>query len=202
MFKIIKAYVRCSTSEDKQDITRQIRELEEKYEIDKIYSEYISSQSADRQAFELLVNELERGDTVVASEVSRLSRSTVDFISFLDIIKSKKCRLIVNSMIIDCRDDSEFDLMTETTLKIMSIFSELERKMLSERVKSGLKNARAKGITLGRPKLRKEDISSKFLNAYELYKLDKINVSDLARLCDISRTTVYKYIKLIEDKAV
>lgn len=105
-------------------------------------------------------------------------------------------------MTIDCRDDSEFDLMTETTLKIMSIFAELERKMLSERVKSGLSNARAKGIKLGRPKLRKEDISTKFLNAYELYKLDKINISDLARLCNISRTTVYKYIKLIEDEAV
>ena len=41
------------------------------------------------------------------------------------------------------------DPMTEGMLKMMGVFSELERNMISQRVKSGLQNAKAKGKQLG-----------------------------------------------------
>lgn len=196
---MIKAYVRCSTNKDKQDINRQILELEKNYKLDKIYKEYTSGYSAVRKEYDLMVAELQKGDTVACTEVSRLSRSTKQFLDFLELVKEKKIRLIVGTMIIDCRDDKKMDIMTETTLKIMSVFSELEKDIIRDRVLSGLENARAKGRKLGRPRLKKEDIPKKFLDSYRLFQENKINLSDLARLNNLSRTTVYKYIELLEE---
>lgn len=195
---MIKAYVRCSTNKDRQDINRQILELEKNYTLDKIYKEYIGGSRAFRKEYDLMLNELQKGDTIVCTEVSRLSRSTKQFLEFLELVKEKKIRLIVGTMVIDCRDDKKMDIMTETTLKIMSVFSELEKDIIRDRVISGLENAKSKGKKLGRPRMSKNDIPKKFLESYKLYLDNKINVSDLARLNNLSRTTVYKYIELLK----
>ena len=44
----------------------------------------------------------------------------------------------------------------------------------------------------------KEDIPATFLRHYPAYKRGQLNVSELARVCDISRTTAYKYIGLLK----
>lgn len=59
-------------------------------------------------------------------------------------------------------------------------------------------NAKAKGVRVGRPPLSKADIPSVFYRHYSAYKNKKLNVSELARVCDMSRTTVYKNIEVIE----
>ena len=46
--------------------------------------------------------------------------------------------------------------------------------------------------------MSKEDIPASFLRHYPAYKSKQLNVSELARVCDISRTTAYKYIGLLE----
>ena len=61
-----------------------------------------------------------------------------------------------------------------------------------------MENARAKGRRIGRPQLSREDIPAAFLRHYPAYKAGNLNVSELARVCDLSRTTVYKYIGLLE----
>lgn len=61
-----------------------------------------------------------------------------------------------------------------------------------------MENARAKGRRIGRPQLSKDDIPSLFLRHYPAYKAGNLNVSELARVCDLSRTTAYKYIGLLE----
>ncbi len=78
------------------------------------------------------------------------------------------------------------------------IFAELELSMIRARVRSGMQNARAKGRQIGRPQATKEDIPAAFLRHYPAYKNKQLNVSELARVCDISRTTAYKYIGLLE----
>ena len=59
-------------------------------------------------------------------------------------------------------------------------------------------NARAKGRQIGRPQVSKEDIPATFLRHYPAHKNEQLNISKLARVCDISRTTAYKYIGLLE----
>ncbi len=88
--------------------------------------------------------------------------------------------------------------MTKAFLQMSGIFAELELSMIRERVRSGMANARAKGRQIGRPQATAEDIPAAFLRHYAAYKNGSLNVSELARVCDLSRTTVYKYIGLLE----
>ena len=70
--------------------------------------------------------------------------------------------------------------------------------MIRARVRSGMENARAKGRRIGRPQMKIDDIPAAFLRHYPAYKAGSLNVSELARVCEISRTTAYKYIGLLE----
>ena len=83
---------------------------------------------------------------------------------------------------------------------MMGVFAELERNMISERVKSGMANAKAKGKEVGRPQLEVKTITSndKFMNAYKLYKSKNIKKIDIQRLTGMSRVTIDKYIKVLE----
>ena len=57
-------------------------------------------------------------------------------------------------------------------------------------------NAKAKGVKLGRPQMTKDDIPQIFYRHYPAYLSGELNVSELARVCELSRNTVYKYIKM------
>ena len=100
---------------------------------------------------------------------------------------------------VDC-SRGELDPMTEGMLKMMGVFAEMERNMISQRVKSGMANAKAKGKKIGRPTTTSDDVPYIFLKHYPKYKANEINVTEFSRLCDMSRTTIYKYIKLVENK--
>ncbi|MBQ4427936.1 MAG: recombinase family protein [Oscillospiraceae bacterium] len=71
--------------------------------------------------------------------------------------------------------------------------------MIRAGVWSGVENARAKGRRIGRPQMTADDIPAAFLRYYPANKAGALNVSELARVCDLSRTTVYKYIGLLEE---
>ena len=83
-------------------------------------------------------------------------------------------------------------------LQMAGVFSQLELAMIRSRVRSGMENARAKGRQIGRPQVSKEDIPTAFLRHYPAQKNGQLNISELARVCDISRTTAYKYKALLE----
>lgn len=196
----IYGYARCSTDETKQDIQRQIRELKELGATNEtIYLEYASGTKKDRVEFIKLLNAVSGGDSIVTTEVSRLSRSTQHLCEIIDIIKSKKLKLIIgNTMTIDC-SKGELDPMTNAFLQMSGVFAELERNMISERVKSGMANAKAKGKIIGRPTTTKEDIPAIFYKHYPKFKNKQINITEFGRLCSMSRTTIYKYLKIVED---
>ena len=58
--------------------------------------------------------------------------------------------------------------------------------------------AKAKGVRIGRAELTNEDIPPIFYRHYPSYVSGELNVSELARVCDMSRTTVYKYIEILK----
>ena len=193
---MIYGYARCSTNEDKQDINRQIRELKAAGAEEVIF-EYEHGDSAVKQNLQMLLDTVREGDTVITLEVSRLSRSTKQLCEIIEVIRSKHLQLvIVGSVTIDCRN-GELDAMSAAFLQMAGVFSELELQMIRARVKSGVANAKAKGKKVGRPKLTKEDIPQAFYRHYPAYAAGKMNITELARVCDLSRPTVYKYLKLI-----
>lgn len=190
-------YARCSTNEIKQDIDRQIRELKQQgVSEENIYLEYQSGTKADRIQLNRLLSVLEECDTIIATEVSRITRSTKQLCEIIELAKLKKLCLIFGTFKVDCR--RALDPMTEGMLKMMGVFSELERNMISQRVKSGLANAKEKGIRIGRKPTDMDDIPQAFLKHFPIYKAGAINKKEYARLCGLSYPTVYKYLAIVE----
>ena len=196
---MIYGYARCSTNEELQDIDRQKRELRELGATDEaIYFEYESGTKADRPEFNKLLDTVKQGDIIVTTEVSRLTRSTKQLCDIIQMISDKKLKLVIKgSITIDCTK-GDIDPMTKSFLQMAGVFAELERNLISERVKSGLVNAKAKGAALGRPKTNKDDIPQVFYKHYPQYKEGKLNKVEFARVCGLSYPTIYKYLALVE----
>lgn len=194
---MIYGYARCSTNEELQDINRQIRELKQQGATNEtIYREYESGTKADRTELNRLLGIVKSGDTVVATEVSRVTRSTKQLCDIIELAKERHIKLVLGSFVVDCT--KELDPMTEGMLKMMGVFAELERNMISQRVKSGMENARAKGKTIGRPATTLDDIPNIFYKYYPMYQKGKINKKEFSRLCSLSYPTIYKYLKIVE----
>ena len=193
---MIYGYARCSTNESKQDITRQIKELNAAG-ADEVIFEYEHGDAKTTKQLQMLLDIAKEGDTIITLEVSRLSRSTQQLCEIIETIKSKRMRLvIVGSITIDCRD-GQIDPMSRAFLEMAGVFSSLELAMIRSRIRSGMENAKAKGRRVGRRPTTKDDIPAIFHKHYPAFCTGQMNVSDLARVCGISRPTAYKYLKLI-----
>ena len=192
-----RGYSRCSTNESKQDIGRQVRELK-KAGAEVVYTEYEHGDAKIKNQQQAMFAEAEPGDSIIVLEVSRLSRSTQQLCEIIEIIRQKHLRLvIVGSITLDCRD-GQADPMSEAFLQMARVFSQLELTMIRARVRSGMANAAAKGAKIGRPQTTKDSIPAIFLRHYPAYKSRQLNITELSRVCDLSRTTIYKYISLLE----
>ena len=194
---MIYGYARCSTNETKQDIQRQTRELKAAG-AEKIFLEYEHGDSAVKEQLSSLLETAQAGDTILTLEVSRLARSTKQLCEIIETVKEKCLRLsIVGSICVDC-SSGQIDPMTNAFIQISGVFAELELRIIRDRVRSGMANARAKGRKIGRPQVTVDDIPASFLRHYPSYRAGKMNLSELARICDLSRTTAYKYIGLLD----
>ncbi len=200
----IKAYVRCSTNESKQDLDRQVRDIQNACGKDThvdFYKEFEHGDSAVKKELNKLFDDAQAGDTIIVTEVSRLSRSTKQLCEIIDTVKTKHLRLeIMGSITIDCRD-GKIDPMTEAFLTMAGVFAQLELSMIRERVKSGMENARAKGKKIGRPTFTKDDIPEAFFKHYPLYISKKINKVEFAKLIEVTRPTLDKYLNEVQKGA-
>src|SRR5438046_3026112 len=84
---------------------------------------------------------------IAAWSVDRLGRSLQDLVSFLGDLQSKKVDLYLHRQALDTSTPSG-----KAMFGMLGVFAEFERSIIQERVKAGLDRARAKGVTLGRPK--------------------------------------------------
>lgn len=197
----VKAYVRCSTNESKQDLDRQVRDIQASCGKDThidFYKEFEHGDSAVKKELNKLFEEAQAGDTIITTEVSRLSRSTKQLCEIIDIVKEKRlCLQILGSITIDCRD-GKIDPMTEAFLTMAGVFAQLELSMIRERVKSGVENAKAKGKVIGRPVLTRDSLPDVFYKHYPLYAGKQINKKEFASLIGVSRPTLDKYLEIAE----
>ena len=194
---MIYGYARCSTNEDKQDINRQVRELKAAG-ASEIFLEYEHGDAAVKEQLFTLLDQAQEGDEILTLEVTRLARSTKQLCDIIETVRAKKLRLrIKGSIDVDCTS-GEIDPMTNAFVQMSGVFAELELRIIRQRVKSGMANAKAKGAQIGRPTLSADDIPPIFYRHYPSYKAGQLNISELARVCQLSRTTVYKYIECVK----
>lgn len=193
----IYGFARCSLAEEKgQDLNRQIRELKAAGAEETI-AERVHGDAKIKPELDRLLETAEQGSTIICTEVSRLSRSTQQLCEIINIIKHKRMKLqILGSITIDCRN-GEIDPMSQAFVQMSAVFAELELSIIRARVKSGMANAKSKGKPIGRPKSTADSIPAIFYKHYPAYAAGHMNVTEFARVCNLSRPTVYKYLKLV-----
>lgn len=193
---MIYGYARCSTNEERQDIDRQIRELKAAGAKEVVF-EYAHGDSRKKEVQIQLMDRVAEGDTIIVTEVSRLSRSTQQLCEIINLVKEKHLELVIlGSIAIDCRT-GEIDPMSQAFMQMSAVFAELELSMIRARVKSGMENAKAKGAKIGRPHTTKDDIPPIFYRHYPMYAAGNLNIAEFARVCNLARNTIYKYLKIV-----
>ena len=189
-------YARESTNEKKQNISYQIKFLKDHEVADEnIYKEYASGSKEDRVEYNKLLKVLKPGDSLLTTEISRLSRSTKQLIELIDFVRDNHLQLVIGSFDVDCRE-SELDPMVKGMLQMMGVIAELERNIISNRVKEGLANAE----NVGRPIFSEKNIPDKFYKYYTQFVNGKLSKSDFAKILEVSRPTLDKYIDFVENK--
>jgi len=147
------AYIRAST--DKQDVNNQKLEILEyarqhDLKVDDFIEVTMSSKRTTKQRrIDELLQKLEGSDTVIATELSRLGRSTAEVIGLINQLLDKKVRVILTKQKLDITGQ---DMASKIIVTLFSLFAELERDLISLRTKEALAAKKAQGIQLGKPK--------------------------------------------------
>lgn len=195
----IYGYCRCSTNESKQDVKYQIDALIDKgVDVSYIRYEYISGRKEYRPGLDALLEEMNEGDTLIVTDITRLCKNTKVLCEIIDLIIEKRFRLVVGTIDIDCRT-GVLDPMIEGMLKINAVFGEMEAKLKVHQIKLGLATAIKDGKKLGRPKSTYDSIPKIFMQYYPKYKNGTLNKLAFARVTQLSYPTIYKYIDIVEN---
>jgi len=152
MSKII-AYIRTST--DKQDLNNQKLEIFEYakksgLQVDDFIEMSISSKKSTKERrIDEMLSSLDDADALIVTELSRLGRSTAEVIGLVNELLKKQVRVIVIKQKLDIR---QHDMTSKIMITLFSLFSELERDLISLRTKEALASKKRQGIKLGKPK--------------------------------------------------
>jgi DNA invertase Pin-like site-specific DNA recombinase len=131
-------------------------------------------------------------DLLAAFAVDRLGRSTVDLLQTLESLHDAGIDLFLHAQAIDTRTSTGKALFT-----MLSLFGELERAMLIERVNAGLARARSQGKKLGRPPLD-ADVTTRIRTMADAGR----SQVQIARETGASRASVQRALKSSPSRAV
>lgn len=190
MVNIVVGYIRVSKK--KQKLDRQIDELIE-YGVDKrnIYQEKITGTKFDRPQLANLIEDLQDGDIVIIADLTRVSRSTTDLLMIIDRIKSKGAS--IKSLKDTWLNTTSENPYNQFLLTVFSSLSQLERDLISSRVKEGLAAAKARGKNGGRP----SEINKKADIVGMLYK-ENYKITEIVKKTGLSRSSVYRALSKLE----
>lgn len=180
----IIGYARVSTRE--QNLGRQIKALEE-FGCDVIFQEKKSGKDTNRIEFKAMMGHLKAGDTVVVSELTRLARSTQDLFNIMAELNEKG--VIVKSIKEQWLDTSS--AMGNFILTMMSGLAQFERELMLERQAEGIAIAKENGVKFGVKLSENADLDL----AINMVKEGKYTMTQIAKMCHISRTTLWRRCK-------
>ncbi|MCM3166495.1 recombinase family protein [Peribacillus frigoritolerans] len=184
-------YIRVSS--EGQNIARQKKSLKEAGCSD-FFIEKISGASMDRPELQRMLEELEEGDIVIIHEISRLSRSTKDLLTIVEMIQRKGAGL--RSMTDKWLDLSDDNPMSELLFTIFSGLAQFERKMIKQRQKEGIEIAKSEGKFKGRKtKLVEGGKEEQRMKAIiEAYKQGK-SINDIRTTFKVGTCTIYRLLE-------
>ncbi|MEW5550323.1 recombinase family protein [Peribacillus frigoritolerans] len=184
-------YIRVNS--EGQNIARQEKSLKEAGCTD-FFIEKISGASMDRPELQRMLEELEEGDIVIIHEISRLSRSTKDLLTIVEMIQRKGAGLrSITDKWLDLSDDNP---MSEFLFTIFSALAQFERKMIKQRQKEGIEIAKSEGKFKGRKtKLVEGGKEEQRMKAIiEAYKQGK-SINDIRTTFKVGTGTIYRLLE-------
>jgi len=149
-------YARVSTKD--QNTENQIKELKEvakksNWEVVEVYSDVKSGSKGrfSRAGLDAMLTSITKRevDRVLCWSVDRLGRSLTDLVQTMDTIKKAGANLYIHTQGLDTNT-----ITGRAMFQMVGVFAEFERSMIVERVNAGLAVAKAKGVKLGRPRVK------------------------------------------------
>lgn len=145
----IYAYKRCSTNEDKQDVTRQLFGKE----FDEVVVEYASGKDEKgRPLFQELKKKLLSGDELHFNDLSRAGRNTKDLLATVEDLIERGVKVVFhteNLTFVSDEVDPMAGAISKMLLTMLSSVNELFLTQTKVAIKQGLEAAKAKGVKLG-----------------------------------------------------
>jgi DNA invertase Pin-like site-specific DNA recombinase len=181
--EVLIGYARVSTTA--QLLDRQTRALNDAG-CAKVFSDQQSGRDADRPELQACLAYLRAGDTLVVPSLDRLSRSLQDLITLVTELRRR--RIGFRSL------HEALDTTTPGGRLVFHVFAALAefiRELIVEGTREGLAAARARGVRLGRPPAMTPE---QVRHARDLFSRPNNTVSSIARLLNVSRSTIYKYV--------
>jgi DNA invertase Pin-like site-specific DNA recombinase len=191
--KATAIYVRVSTLEQKHD--SQLKELKDycalrRWEKPVVYAEKQSGVSASRPALERLMTDVRCGkvERIVCFKLDRLGRSLSHLALLVEELTRHHVALVCSSQGIDTASDNAAGKLQ---LHVLCAVAAFERALIVERVHSGLRAAKARGVQLGRPSSIHRHVA-----AVRKLKLRGMGVRAIGRELKLAPSSVCKALKL------
>jgi len=180
MKNYVFGYARVST--EAQNLDRQLDALK-KYGVDVIYNEKMTGTKRDRPELAKMLDRMTAGDIVVVESLSRLGRSTKDLIELVELFEQRGVHLVSLKESIDTNSSTGKLLFT-----LMSAIAQFERDVIADRTREGLKSARARGRTGGRPRTNPDAVKK----AVKLYNTRQYSIREIEGLTGVKKDTLYR----------
>lgn len=201
--KMIYGYIRVSS--DKQTVENQRFEINnfcerENLAIDGWIEETISGTKAyNKRQLGALLKRIKKDDLIICAELSRLGRNLFMIMEILNICMTKEAKVWT------IKDNYRLgdDIQSKVLAFAFGLSAEIERNLISQRTKEALARKRAEGVTLGRPKGRRNSpdkykLSGKEVLIEELL-MAHVSKRKIAKICKVDRNTLDRFLKLMEE---
>ena len=195
-------YARVSSKE--QNLDRQLARAKE-VKADKVFTDKLSGKNTDRPGLQEMFDYIREGDVVEIVSLDRLSRNYKDIQQLVKQIKDKGAKLVVDDLPQTNTGNSLVDeFMLDMMVNLMGFVAQNEREKIKERQRQGIEQAKKRGVYKGRPKKYQAGSNNREGRlVYENIKRDYLSgnyksKAELARKNSLSRTQLYRILKLID----
>ena len=194
-------YIRISTGKQNQENQEyEIKKFAENNNIviNNWITETISgTKNPDKRKLGKLLDKVQEGDLIIATEISRFGRSLFMIMDILQFCMEKGCKIrtIKDNFVL------EDDIQSKVLAFAFGLAAEIERKLISQRTKEALETRKANGVKLGRPKGAKSKCT-KLTGKEDGIKIlleQKVSIAEISRIFKVDRSTVSRFCKTLRE---
>jgi DNA invertase Pin-like site-specific DNA recombinase len=188
---MIFGYARISTQDQNFDLQIDAL-LKQGVDIKNIFKDTASGVREERKGLDTVLSKLRKGDTLVIWKLDRIARSVIHLSKLIEQFDKEGINLkSIQEPFLDTSSSHGKFVFT-----IFSAVAQLERDLIIERTKAGLKAAKERGRVGGRKVGLSKEAKQKVKLCKQLYKDKDLTITEICKIAGVSKRTFYKYLKL------